>query len=121
MENKQLLENIYRTNYDAALQYAKQSNLIEMKNSLKKALEAIIKLMEISFGTDRNTYRAKGEGIKQLLVQINQKIESAPKQPANNGGGNGGAKKHHRPGTDAAEHPGRDHQCPDHGLYPDDR
>ena len=90
MESKQLLENIYRTNYDAALQYAKQNNLIEMKNSLKKALEAIIKLMETSFGTDRNTYRAKGEGIKQLLVQINQKIESAPKQSTGNSGGNSG-------------------------------
>ena len=90
MESKQLLENIYRTNYDAALQYAKQNNLVEMKNSLKKALEAIIKLMETSFGTDRNTYRAKGEGIKQLLVQINQKIESAPKQSTGNSGGNSG-------------------------------
>ena len=80
MENKQYLESVYNVNYDSAMNYAKQGNLPSTEAALKRALEAIIKLMKMTYGKEQEGYKAKADRIVELLKSIKQKIEDANKQ-----------------------------------------
>ena len=80
MENKQYLESVYNVNYDSAMNYAKQGNLPSTETALKRALEAIIKLMKMTYGKEQEGYKAKADRIVELLKSIKQKIEDANKQ-----------------------------------------
>ncbi|MBE6625466.1 MAG: AAA family ATPase [Ruminococcaceae bacterium] len=92
MENKQYLESVYNVNYDSAMNYAKQGNLPATESALKRALEAIIKLMKMTYGREQEGYKSKADRIVELLKSIKQKIEEANKpKPATPGPAN--AKK----------------------------
>ena len=79
MDNKDILENNYKASYDSAVKFVQQNNWPSAKDSLKKALENIIKLVENSYGNERKAYMAKATTIAQLLETINKKMEEAKK------------------------------------------
>ena len=89
MENKTILENRYKVNYECGKKYIEQNNLPMAKQSFKKALEAAISLIESSYGNERARYKADADSIVQLLNKINERLEtvaanskpSAPKAP----------------------------------------
>ncbi len=74
MENKAILERGYRTHYDCAVKQIEQNNLPAAKESLKKALEAAIKLMENSYGGERARYKTNADSVAQLLTRINERL-----------------------------------------------
>lgn len=78
MENKELLAYNYKTSYDSAVKFINQSNLVEAKNCLKRALEAAIKLIDCTFGTERANYNAKANSIAGLIQSINEKLKETP-------------------------------------------
>ena len=77
MENKELLEHRYKTNYDCASNFIKQNNLTSAKEAFKKALEAAIKLAEQSQGAERAKYISNAENVAELLEKINAKLDAA--------------------------------------------
>ncbi len=77
MENKTVLENRYRVNYDGGRKYIEQNNLPMAKQSFKKALEAAIALAELSYGNERARYKSDAESVVQLLERINEKLSVA--------------------------------------------
>ena len=78
MENKELLAYNYKTSYDSAVKFINQNNLVEAKNCLKRALEAAIKLIDCTFGTERANYNAKANSIAGLIQSINEKLKETP-------------------------------------------
>lgn len=77
MDNKVIFENNYKSNFDFAKKYIDQNNLPEAKKSLKKSLEAAIKLIEITYGSEQAAYSAKAKTVAQLIEQINAKLKKA--------------------------------------------
>ena len=82
MESKDYLNNVYNVNDDCALKYAQQNNLPETKRSLQKAGEAIIKLINITYGIEKERYKAKAKSVMELLEKVNQKMSEPVQQPA---------------------------------------
>lgn len=78
MESNSYYESIYKVNYDCALKYVKQNNLLEAKASLQKAGNALCKLVEIAYGSEKAKYKAQLTALLEILQTVNQKIESAP-------------------------------------------
>ena len=77
MDNKDYLEHTYKTNYDSAVKFVQYNNLPEAKKAFKRSLEAAIRLIEISYGSDRARYKTNAETVAQLLEKINAKLEAA--------------------------------------------
>ena len=84
MESKSYYENIYQVNYDCAMKYAQQSNLPEAKASLQKAGNALCKLVEMTYGVEREKYKAKIKGVLDILEKVNTKMNEVPVKPAVN-------------------------------------
>lgn len=76
MDNKDYLEHTYKTNYDSAVKFVQYNNLPEAKKAFKRSLEAAIRLIEISYGSDRARYKTNAETVAQLLEKINAKLEA---------------------------------------------
>ena len=81
MDNKDLLEQTYKVNYDSGSNFIKQNNLLKAKESFKKALDAAIRLAEQSYGNDAARHRANAKSVASLLEQINAKLNSAQAKP----------------------------------------
>lgn len=76
MESKSYYENIYQVNYDCAMKYVQQSNLPEAKASLQKAGNALCKLVEITYGVEKEKYKAKIKGILEILESVNNRMNA---------------------------------------------
>ena len=81
MESKSYYENIYQVNYDCALKYVQHSNLPEAQSSLQKAGNALCKLVEMSFGIEKEKYKAKLKSLLEILDSINKKMTAPPPDP----------------------------------------
>lgn len=81
MESNSYYESIYQINYECARKYVKQNNLPEAKASLQKAGNALCKLVENAYGTEKSKYKAQLSSLLEILQGVNQKLENAP--PAN--------------------------------------
>lgn len=74
MQDKAYWESKYKTSYDCANNFIKQKNLTAAKESLKKALEAAIKLAENSTGSEKMRYKSNAESVGELLDRINTRL-----------------------------------------------
>ena len=74
MENRYVLENSYKINYDSAKRFLAQNNILAAKEAFKKALAAAIELVKITTGTEQSQYRSNAILVGQMIEQINQKI-----------------------------------------------
>lgn len=74
MENKYALETRYKLHNDNAKKYIDQNNLVAAQDSLKKALEIAIKLIELSSGTEKAQHKANAMTVAQLLEKIKAKL-----------------------------------------------
>lgn len=89
MENKYVLENTYKVSADNAKKYLEQNNLAAAKESFQKALQAAIKLIEMSGGSDRMLYKSNAMIMAQMIEKINMKLtvetsDNTPKRPTAN-------------------------------------
>ena len=105
MESKSYYENVYKVNYDCAIKYAQQNNLPEAKTSLQKAGNALCKLVELSFGVDKEKYKAKLKTLLEILENVNNKMSAAPAQPTSNTAGAASAKTQKKPEEKKEEAP----------------
>ena len=87
MESKSYYENIYQVNYDCAAKYVQHGNLPEAKNSLQKAGNALCKLVEMTFGIEREKYKAKLKSLLEILETVNRKIGETPVGDTSSTGG----------------------------------
>lgn len=74
MENKYALETRYKLHNDNAKRFIDQNNLVSAQDSLKKALEIAIKLIELSSGTEKAQHKANAMTVAQLLEKIKVKL-----------------------------------------------
>ena len=88
MDNKDLLKNSFKTNYDAAIKFINSNNLVQAKACFKKALESAMKITNITFGAEKDMYQNKAVSVAQLIERINAKMEESSNRPA--GGSTGG-------------------------------
>ncbi len=93
MESKDILLYNYRTNYNSANKFIEQSNLREAKECFKRALENAIKLMEMTIGSERESFKAKAMSVAQMIESIDHKLSSVPAKPASSGTGGQAAPK----------------------------
>lgn len=84
MENRYVLENSYKINYESAKKFLAQNNIIAAKEAFKKALAAALDLVKVTTGSEQSQYRSNAILVGQMLEQINQKIasESTKGKPA---------------------------------------
>ena len=93
MDNKDYFERVYKTNYDCALKYVQQKNWPEARASLEKAGEAILKIIPMAYGPEKDRYVSKAKSIRELLQEVKSREGSKPVtggHNGNNGGNNGG-------------------------------
>lgn len=93
MENKDYLERIYKTNYECALKYCQQKNWTEARKSLETAGQAILKISQIVYGTDKERYMANAKSLAQLLQEVKSREQASGNQPATPSGGGASAVK----------------------------
>ena len=91
MENKQYLESQYNLNFTSALNYAKQGNLEDSLASFKRALDAVIRIMKMTFGQEQANYKKRADQIVESIKKIEAEIEKR-KVPAKPGPGPAKAK-----------------------------
>ena len=89
VENKDYLKRTYDVNFECALKYCQHKNWAEARQSLKNAAQAIIKLVNITYGAEKEFYTAKAKSIAELLA----KIPADNAQPAPIAGGGQSAQK----------------------------
>lgn len=77
MDNKYVLENIYKTHYESAKKYLEQNNILAAKEAFQKALRAEIDLIEGSTGEEKARYKSNAMIIAQMIEKINAKIQEA--------------------------------------------
>ena len=82
MESKSYYENVYQVNYDGALKYVQHGNLPMAKSSLQSAGQALCQLVEITFGVEKEHYKAKLKSLISVLETVNKKIEETSVKPA---------------------------------------
>ena len=75
MESKSYYENIYQVNYDCGMKYVQQSNLPEAKSAFQKAGNALLKLVEMTYGVEREKYKSKLKSIIEIVEKINAKMK----------------------------------------------
>ncbi|MBO5850915.1 MAG: AAA family ATPase [Clostridia bacterium] len=78
MDNKDYLERSYSTNYECALQYCKQKNWTGARKSLEKAAEALVKLVQMSYGQEKDRLLTKVKGLTELLQKVKTFEGSVP-------------------------------------------
>ena len=83
MDNKDYFERVYKTNYDCALKYVQQKNWPEARASLEKAGEAILKIIPMAYGPEKDRYVSKAKSIRELLQEV--KNREGAKPPVDNG------------------------------------
>ena len=81
MESKSQTENLYQINYDAALKHIRQNNLTEAKADLHAAGEALCKLIEITVGVDKESYKAKLRALIGILESVQKRLQEPIAQP----------------------------------------
>ncbi|MBO7149322.1 MAG: AAA family ATPase [Clostridia bacterium] len=90
MNNKQILEQTFRSCNENAKRYLDQNNLSAAREYFKKALATAIKLIESSFGPDKTKYAREAQVVASMIERINEKYAIAEeeakqkKQEANN-------------------------------------
>jgi len=88
MENKDYFERTYKVNFDCALKYVQQKNWSEARKSLEKAGEALVKLVPLTYGTEKEKYLAKVNALTDLLKDVRAREDSEKKPVQAAGGGN---------------------------------
>ena len=81
MDNKDYLESSYKTNYECALKYCQQKNWPEARKSLEAAAQALIKIVPMVYGGEKDRYMAKVKSLTELLQEVKSR-ENAVKAPA---------------------------------------
>ena len=102
MDNKDYFERVYKTNYDCALKYVQQKNWSEARVSLEKAGEAILKIIPLAYGPEKDRYTSKAKSIRELLQEVKSREGSDPQKPVTGGNG-GGPKPQPKPGEKKEE------------------
>jgi len=100
MESKSYFESVYTVNFESAKKYVQQNNLPDAKSSLQKAGTALFKLYEMSYGMDKEKYKAKMNTTRELLEMVNNKMNEANNVTLTNNVNNGA--KPAQPKADAA-------------------
>ena len=104
MDNKVILEQNFKTNYDTATACVQQNNLTDAKAFFQKALGYAIKLVELSYGMERNNYLSQAKNIGALIGKIDAKLKEAPAKPVPAGGAPA-AKADNKPAEGKDEEP----------------
>ena len=77
MENKDYLERSYKTNFDCGMKYCKQKNWKECKKSLEVAAQALVKLIPLTYGAEKERYMANVKTLTELLKEVKSREASA--------------------------------------------
>lgn len=78
MENKDYLERTYKTNFDCALKYCQQKNWGEAERSLEKAGDALLKLVPLTYGAEKERLTAKAKSLRELLQDVRSRVQAPP-------------------------------------------
>lgn len=82
MENKFILENSYKVNYDSAKKFVAQGNLPAAKECFKKAGNALLRLSEITTGQEKAKHINNARMIGDMLGEIEEKLNPPKPKPA---------------------------------------
>lgn len=73
MDNKDYFERTFKVNYDCALKYCQQKNWKDARASLEKAGQALLKLVQLTYGPEKERYALKVKSIRELLQEVKKR------------------------------------------------
>lgn len=80
MEDKDDLVQTYRTNYEKALKYCQQKDWTKTRESLEASGRAVLKIIQIVDGTDKERYMANAKSLARLLEEVKSREQASGNQ-----------------------------------------
>lgn len=82
MENKDYLERSYKTNFECGMKYCQQKNWTEGRKSLEAAAQALMKIIPLTYGAEKERYMANVKTLTELLPEVKNREAAGTPAPA---------------------------------------